>query len=89
MRFTINNPHMVKYEWTCACGQFSDVECTGYQHPDRTGPVQAYRDALAHATVTLNALRTQQGTDNWGTPEDYTPEDFMQEWFFIVARVIL
>jgi len=90
MRFTINDPHMVKYEWQCGCGQFGVKDlCTGYQHPDRTGPVQAYRDALAHATHSLNMLRTQQGTDNWGTPEEYTPEQFMEEWFFIVARVIL
>ena len=87
--FNLDNPHSIKYEWLCACGQFSNVGCTGYQHPNRTGPVQAYRDALAHATVTLKILRTQQGTDNWGTPEEYTPEMFMDEWFTIIARVIL
>ena len=88
--FNLDKPHTIKYEWQCACGQFDiDTQCDGYQHPNRTGPVQAYRDALAHATKTLKILRTQQGTDNWGTPEEYTPEMFMAEWFTIIARVIL
>ena len=60
------------FRWVCDCGASN-------KYTDRDGPRQAATDAIKHAKECLKSRRIKEGTDVWGTDEDYDAENYLSE----------
>jgi len=71
-----------KYEWSCEGEGHGCVGNHGNHFNHRAGPIQAYKDAYAHAAKCLKRVRIEEGTNEW--PLHVTVDEYFNEYITVV-----